>query len=813
MRMKLGRHFPVGLWVMIAACGYISSARAEDPRPMDLSGAVIVVSADNPIQGKAADMLSDEVFIRTGIRLPVVVNVPTDGPAIVLGAAGAMPCEPVDMPAGLDVPDKAEGYAIWTDGPAGEAPRVYLAGRDNRGVLFAAGRLLRLLCMRPGEVTLAQDIAIATAPKYPIRGHELGYRNKSNTYDAWSVDQYEQYLRDLAVFGSNMIQMIYDHHENELRGPYMTEPSQERCAKLAALWDSYGLDVWVWMPVGANLADPGEAAEALEARRRFFEKVSPLTAVFVPRGSQKVEPLLDWMGQLAEVLREVHPEAQLWLSSENESNIPSLEFNETLFDYLKKEQPAWLTGAVFDTWQEFTLKMLRERLPGQYPISRYADITHSVRCQYPVPQWDRVFAQTLGRECINPRPEGMAHIFRLLSRHSIGFNTYSDGVNDDVNKVIWSALGWDEDADVREVLRDYGRYFVGEEYGDSVAEGLLALERNWDGPLAENQGIEGTLDQWRGMEKRAGKEVLGNWRFQMGLYRAYYDAYLQRKLAVENRLEEEAYAQLAEAPKVGAIRAARNARDTLGQIDLDPPAPEVRRRIEELGEDLFRSIGMQLSVNTYGASNWERGATLDALDRPLNSRRWLECQFADILTATDEADRLKLIDLVVNWEDPGPGGFYDDLGNAARQPHLVNARNWENDPGFVESPQDEHIVVVRDHPLDRGTKVPRVWRQSWLDQAQTLYYTPLRMRYTDLDPSAAYKLRVVYTGRFRPTMRLIANGEYELHDWMGQPGEPTRLEFEIPAEATKGGVLDLEWQRQSGRGPQVSEAWLIRKDN
>jgi len=126
MRMKLGRHFPVGLWVMIAACGYISSARAEDPRPMDLSGAVIVVSADNPIQGKAADMLSDEVFIRTGIRLPVVVNVPTDGPAIVLGAAGAMPCEPVDMPAGLDVPDKAEGYAIWTDGPAGEAPRVYL---------------------------------------------------------------------------------------------------------------------------------------------------------------------------------------------------------------------------------------------------------------------------------------------------------------------------------------------------------------------------------------------------------------------------------------------------------------------------------------------------------------------------------------------------------------------------------------------------------------------------------------------------------------------------------------------------------------
>jgi hypothetical protein len=808
--MKTGKHFFVGLCLMVATCVCMpqNAAAAEGQSPTDLSGATIVVSADNPVQGKAADMLSDEVFVRTGIHLPLDVNVPKNGRAIVLGSADAMPGG-IKTPEGLAVPENAEGYAVWTDEAAGH---VCLTGRDDRGVLFAVGRLLRLLCMRPGEVTLAPNIAIASAPKYPIRGHELGYRDKSNTYDAWSVEQYEQYLRDLAVFGSNMIQMIYDHNKHERLGPHMTEPALDRCAKLAALWDSYGLDVWVWMPIDENLADPDEAAVALKARRTFFENVSPLTAVFVPRGSQKVQPLLAWMGQLAEVLREVHPDAQLWLSSENESNVPSLAFNETLFDYLKKEQPSWLTGAVFDTWQEFTLKMLRERLPRQYPISRYADITHSVRCQYPVPQWDRAFAQTLGRECINPRPEGMAHIFRLLSHYSIGFNTYSDGVNDDVNKVIWSALGWDEDADVREILRDYGRYFVGEDYRDAIPDGLLALERNWDGPLAENEGIEQTLDLWRDMEKRASKEASGNWRFQMGLYRAYYDAYLQRKLAVENRLEEEACAQLAEAPKMGAIRAVRNARKTLGEADANPVAPKLRRRIEELGEALFQSIGMQLSVHKYGASDWQRGATLDGLDRPLNCRRWLECQFADILTATDEGDRLKLIDIVVNWEDPGPGGFYDDLGNAGRQPHLVNANNRDNDPGFVESPQEEHSSNVRDHPLDPDITLPKTWRQSWLDQAQTLYYTPLRMRYTDLEPSATYKLQVVYTGRFRPTMRLLANGEYEIHDWMGQPGEPTRLEFEIPAEATKGGVLNLEWQRKSGRGPQVSEAWLIRQD-
>ncbi len=36
--------------------------------------------------------------------------------------------------AGLAVPDKADGYAIWVDGST-----VYLAGHDSRGALFAAG--------------------------------------------------------------------------------------------------------------------------------------------------------------------------------------------------------------------------------------------------------------------------------------------------------------------------------------------------------------------------------------------------------------------------------------------------------------------------------------------------------------------------------------------------------------------------------------------------------------------------------------------------------------------------------------------------
>ena len=60
----------------------------------------------------------------------------------------------------------------------------------------------------------------------------------------------------------------------------------------------------------------------------------------------------------------------------------------------------------------------------------------------------------------------------------------------------------------------------------SFAQGLLALERNWRGPLPTNDGrlhdARSSSRRWSG---RAAPQVLANWRFQQALYRAYYDAY------------------------------------------------------------------------------------------------------------------------------------------------------------------------------------------------------------------------------------------------------------------------------------------------
>ena len=120
---------------------------------------------------------------------------------------------------------------------------------------------------------------------------------------------------------------------------------------------------------------------------------------------------------------------------------------------LVRAEPAWLGGVVYGPQVRMSLPELRKAVPAKYPIRDYPDITHSLRCQYPVPDWDVAYSLTEGREVINPRPRDESAIFHAFADQTIGFITYSEGCNDDVNKIVWSALGWDPEADVLEILR------------------------------------------------------------------------------------------------------------------------------------------------------------------------------------------------------------------------------------------------------------------------------------------------------------------------------------------------------------------------
>src|SRR5262245_54647974 len=767
---------------------------------LDLTRAVVVAPASfSAHENKAVLMLTEEIEKRTQIRLTRRVEPPTDStPSIQIQRATS---------AGAG----REGYSITV-----ATNTVRVTGNDERGVLFGVGHLLRTLRLTKRSIAVPASLSVTTAPKYPLRGHQLGYRPKTNSYDGWTLAMWEQYIRDLAIFGTNAVELIPPRSDDAADSPHFPLPPMDTMIGMSRIADEYGLDVWVWYPaLDKDYSDPKTVEFALNEWGEVFKKLPRIDAILVPGGDPgHTQPkyLMPLLEKQTENLHRYHPKATMWVAPQGFSQ----EWMDEFLSIVKSE-PKWLGGVVYGPQCRLPLPKLREALPASVPIRHYPDITHSRHSQFAVPDWDTAFALTEARESINPRPTQMATVFRLYQPYTIGFITYSEGCNDDVNKIVWSGLGWNPDADVVEILREYSRYFIGMKYTDSFTQGLLALERNWIGPVLTNRGINTTLQQFQSLERQATPNDLANWRFQQALYRAYYDAYVRSRLIYETALEEKALGKLRDARRTGTLTAMNEAENILDRAVTEGIAQDLRARVFELGEALFQSIRMQLSVEKYQAIAVGRGANLNTIDFPLNNRIWLKQQFSEIRKPIPERERAERLDEIINRQNPGPGGFYDDLGNLMQQPHLVRGPGFEKDPSLLESSAVSIVSQSEGATGDFaliGMGMQPAGPISWWDLAESYYDTPLQMRYTGLDKSAQYKVRVVYVGDMQRDMRLVADEKFEVHPLLKKEKRP--LEFDIPPAATADGELNLSWSqapgsRGAGRGCQVAEIWLIRK--
>jgi hypothetical protein len=782
--------------------------RKTDTSPLiDLEAAAIVTPANLNLQERTAvRVLVEEVARRTNIRLTVGTTWPAHAiPVIAVGPLATAPqwASAVLRKAGAATTPGREGFRL-TVSTAGAAPRILVLGADSRGVLFGVGRLLRELRMDRGSLRVPSNLSIVSTPQVALRGHQLGYRPKTNAYDAWDVPMWEQYIRDLAIFGTNAIELIPPRSDDAPDSPHFPLPQIDMMVEMSRIANEYGQDVWIWYPaLDKDYGDPKQVEFALKEWAEVFARLPRIDAIFVPGGDPgHTEPrhLMALLERQTASLRKYHPKAEMWMSPQGFTKAWMDEFYAIL-----KTEPAWLAGLVFGPQVRDSLPVLRANTPKRYRIRHYPDITHSLRSQYPVPDWDVAHALTSNREQINPRPSDEALIFRSLLPYVSDFITYSEGANDDVNKFVWSGLGWDPKTDVLQILREYSRYFIGERYTDVFAQGLRALELNWRGPLAANASVYTTLEQFQAMERSAAPRDLLNWRFQQALYRAYYDAYVRARLLHETALEERALSRLRGARSGESQAAIAEARQLLNEVS-NPPAADWRLRVYTLAEALFQSIRQQLSVEKYRAIAVGRGATLDSLEAPLNNRSWLTARFDEIVALATEDERMRAIDRIVRWTDPGPGGYYDDLGNPEQQPHLVRGLPYEEDPQRFRSTLT-------------GFGYRPDWRLSWITHAESFWETPLQMRYDGLDRTAQYRVRIVYAGDiFGPDMlvRLVADGKYEVHPPIRKELPLKPVEFDVPLEASRDGELTLTFSARpgiggAGRGNQIAEVWLMRQ--
>ena len=754
------------LILLFTVCLLTACQSTEKP---NLENVTIIINGDEyfDYQKTVAEVLTSEVNKRTGFSWGLAQESSENEHTILLSIDESLSINP-------------EGYhlKIYKNG---EIYRIEISSSDKRGLFFGTGKFLRMLEWEAGMAHIPKEVDITSSPEYAIRGHQFGYRNTANSWDSWTVEQFDQHFREQMLFGANSFENI-PFQDSASSVHFKVNPAEMEI-HLSKICDKYDADYWVWTPAPNDLTLKNAHREGLDQQENFFAACPRLNGVFVPGGDpgdNHPSDLMPYLKDLSMLLHKYHPEAGLWVSMQGFER----EKVEYFFSYLEENDPDWLTGLVYGPGSP-PVDLERKHLPEKYRHRLYPDITHTVRCQYPVKRWDQAFALTLGRECTNPQPLYYAGIHNRDAVFTDGFLAYSDGTHDDVNKVLWSQLGWNSDNDVRRIILEYCRFFFGASVAEEASDGIFALEQNWTGPLMGNKVIGETLGLWKKLETE-NPQLAGNWRWQQLVMRAYYDAYIQERLSYEKSLEAEAYGILAKAKTIGADEAMKEALICLQKANEELVAQDLKQKAIQYAEELFQSIGAQTSVPEYNASGYERGAVLDFIDYPLNNRWWVEDQFTEIKEMKSEEEKLVRLEFIRSYENPGDGSFYDNISSA----------------------DAIHVISETDDAIDY------LWENNGLSRkrlsTQLFQFSPV-LQYDELDPNADYLIRV--TGYGEALLR--ANGE-RLEPTRYDKGFEQFKEFPLPKELIRDGKLKitfdtpdeghLNWRKQS----RVTDVWILK---
>ncbi len=548
-----------------------------------------IVAADK-ITLQAADMFAEEIEIRTGLRPEIVSD--CDSAFVALRIA--------------DTSDSEE-YNIEHN-----ENKIVITAHRLRGLLFGCGEFIKKAVFDGRKISLVKNISMTRVPSMKIRGHQLSYTDMNNTVDNWDKAQYERYIRDLVLFGMNTVEA--DSGVREEKSTLMRFSQKEMLVAMSEICVKCDIDLSVWHELWSKDSDE----ETIEKMHRLYDDLPKLDILFPPGGDpgdMQGEAFVQRCALMKREMKKVFPNIQMWPSAQAPHEYP--DWGERFAKEMAK-CPEEIDGVIYGPNHAMPLDELRRKIDSRYPFRLYPDIGHNVRCETPVhfdrDDWHYSLAATLSREAVNPRPSEYRLYHRQTRQYVDGSVTYSEGVNDDLNKFVWSAMDLDCESDLRENVLDYCRaFFIGAD-AEKLADMLIAFEHSWEGDPVENINIQTNYEAFVKMaDEKPG--LMQNWRFVLHLFRAYCDKIVRDRRIFELGLIDEAKSlvYLGEAEKALEIL----------KTDFCDEYKEMRAKIDELAEILFNLIGIQLDVEHYHGMKWERGCTLMTIDNPVTDRRYL----------------------------------------------------------------------------------------------------------------------------------------------------------------------------------------------
>lgn len=574
----------------------------------------------------------------------------------------------------------AESYVIYS-----KTDCIFIESLSERGLLFGILRFVREAEFHftqeydtptTRQMLINPDIFIVSTPKFPLRGHQIAYRPKTNTYDAFTIDQMQQEVIDCVMWGANTIEVIPPGLDDFQQSPHFQSSWLQMLSEVSAFCDRIDVMVSIWYPAFfVDYSDKETMEKAISHWKTIFGALARLDKLFVPGGDpggRDPKIFLEIVEKQADFMRKnFFPKAEVWVSSQFglaiSGDLQLAPWNpkeyETRFYESLNEAKTWLTGVVYGPWTADPIEVFRKNVPSYYPLRNYPDLCHSLKCEFPIQNWEKTYAMTFTREGINPRPKAFQRIFKdqchLCQGEKGWIGCYSEGVNDDINKVIWSGLSWGVDEKgsmvsqekiLDDVLLQYGRVYGKFEVGEALRELIYVLEENWRwDPVNKEGGFERIWVLCNEIERKISTRDQRNWRLQLILFRAYYDLFLGVRRREEVHLESILIEKLEQNASFNQIfteitsicHSKPWSETSIYQSYLNHQwpgkayLPETKNhdkmpnvmllinRLNMLAGALYQGIGIQLSVIWHGNVHTERGAPFDLAWLPMSDINFL----------------------------------------------------------------------------------------------------------------------------------------------------------------------------------------------
>jgi len=751
-----------------------------------------------------------------------------------------------------------EGFAIYRKG--GE---IFAGAVDTRGVLYAVGALIRQITFHEQSVTFPEEIALWSAPAFEVRGIMVsqGHTITELTHSRkWTQADWEEAVLDYVLAGANAISMGYSIREGEPQYDFVR---------------SLGIKTLVsWYPNMGNSNPEWEAVEAIGRPGYYCISIPAARAQIVERFEAQFRdmPHMDYVRfysgdgggcecddcdpfgakyialchELAAIVGKYHPDAEVFATNQKLDNAGDL----AIFDYLRKH-PDWLRGFGFGPgsnamgWmpgrrQDHRMDLFRypafgsmdrylreiiHELPPTVDLVFYTDITHWVYSQYGLmdheiiadrnhdvpPRNDRALytmrpdpnlVQVYNRRTFHARPRAYYNAFQQTQRYGIGDAIYSEGHHDHFNQWMWMRLLWNPNVSVESLIAEYALESFGPDAAPLMERAIMQMETNLSAPILRNGGIDAQLLLLREARplipaNRMEKDYL--WRQYM--QKALVDKYIQLRVARQTDL----YAGVVKAIEAEIDTNAAALAERCNAMLAEAPESEEMLAIKVDADALGKESDAIYGVRNEGLFN---------LDQDFVGLGWVRQQVARALTESGETQR-ETLRQIARYEDPGEGGFYDDAGDPARSPRLV--QGW---------PYGESGFAGANRPSQRTAAFTT-------DEEQGVTF-----EYHDLDPGATYRVRVTLVRpRFLPrfakfqhqkTQSIYADDALLVQDVELPEFESKFFEYDVPQEATKDGHLLLRfmksagvgegprpdvtvWRNTGGWGTLVSEVWLMKQ--